>query len=164
MTLCFHPEAKISDKADIEDSTRGTKIIVGANSVIDSFVKVKPAGGSGDVEIGEHCQINSGCVIYTGNGVKLGNGVLVAANTVFAATNHAFTSREIPIFKQGHMPSKGGIVIDDDVWVGANCTILDGTKIGKGAIIAAGAVVRGELDAYGIYAGNPAVKIKDRPE
>jgi hypothetical protein len=44
---------------------RGTRIVIGALSSIDSFVKFKPAGGSGDVVIGERTTINSGCVLYT---------------------------------------------------------------------------------------------------
>ena len=46
------PQASVSRLADIEDSARGSRIVVGARSVIDSFVKVKPAGGTGDLTIG----------------------------------------------------------------------------------------------------------------
>ena len=63
----IHPSAKISNLCDLEDSTRGTKIFIGENCVVDSFVKIKPAGGSGDVLIGSFCYINSGCVFYSGN-------------------------------------------------------------------------------------------------
>jgi acetyltransferase-like isoleucine patch superfamily enzyme len=76
----IHPSARVSRLADIEDSVRGTRIVVGANSVIDSFVKVKPAGGGGDLVLGEHVVINSGCVLYTGNGIRIGNHVAIAAN------------------------------------------------------------------------------------
>lgn len=162
MTIEIHPDAKISTLADIEDSVRGTCIVIGPRSTIDSFVKIKPAGGSGGVFIGSDSKINSGCVIYTGNGVQIGNGVLVAANTTFASTNHVYERRDIPIFRQGH--AKGlGIIIEDDVWIGANCVILDGAYIGKGAIVAAGSVVRGKLESYCVYGGIPARKIKDRP-
>ncbi len=82
MLLDVHPTARISDKADIEQSTRGTRIVIGAYSVIDSFVKIKPAGGSGDLLIGERVTVNSGCVIYTGNGLVIGNDVAIAANCV----------------------------------------------------------------------------------
>ena len=58
MTLSIHPEARISPMADIEDSTRGTLIQIGAGSVVDSFVKFKPAGGAGDVLIGEVSTVN----------------------------------------------------------------------------------------------------------
>lgn len=150
------PTARVSELADIEESTRGTRIVVGAGSFIDSFVKIKPVGGSGDVMIGERSYINSGTVIYSGNGVRIGNGVLIAANCTFAASNHQFTRDDLPIANQGFMPSRGGILVEDDVWIGANCVLLDGTIIRQGAVVGAGMVVRHELGPYTIYAGNPA--------
>jgi acetyltransferase-like isoleucine patch superfamily enzyme len=151
----IHPTARISELADIEDSARGSRIVIGARCVIDSFVKIKPAGGSGDLVIGEDSVINSGCVLYTGNGIVLGRGVVVAGNCTFAPVNHEFSSRNVPIRCQGFKPSKGGIVIEDDVWIGANCVILDGAVLRQGCVIGAGSLVRGEVAAYSIQAGNP---------
>ncbi len=158
----IHPSARVSPLADIEDSTRGTLIRVGASSVIDSFVKIKPAGGSGDLIVCDHVTVNSGCVFYTGNGISIGNEVAIAANCTFAPVNHSFLDPDTSIIRQGFLPGKGGIVIEDDVWIGANCVILDGAVIRKGCVIGACSLVRGELDAYGVYAGNPLVKIKSR--
>lgn len=162
MTLEFHPTAKISDLADIEDSVRGTVIRIGARSVIDSFVKIKPAGGTGDVEIGENVTINSGCVIYTGNGLRIGNNVAVAANCTFAPVNHAFKDRETLIIEQGFQPSRGGITIGDDVWIGANCVFLDGAVVNTGCVIAAGTVVKETIPPHSIVAGNPLRTIGTR--
>jgi acetyltransferase-like isoleucine patch superfamily enzyme len=77
--------------------------------------------------------------------------------------NHAFERRDIPIAQQRFMASRGGVVIDDDVWIGAQSVLLDGTHIERGAIIAAGSVVRGRVPAYEIWGGVPAQRIKDRP-
>ena len=151
----IHPAARVSSLCDIEDSIRGSRIVVGARSTLDAFVKIKPAGGLGDLLIGEDCAINSGCVLYTGNGIVLGNGVAVAANCTFAPTNHGFTRRDLPIRQQGFLPSKGGIVVEDDVWIGANCVLLDGALLRRGCVIGAGSVVRGEIPAYSVQAGNP---------
>jgi len=151
----IHPTAKVSPLADIEDSVRGSLIAIGPKVMIDSFVKIKPAGGSGDVTIGERSFINSGCVLYTGHGIVIGKHVAIAANCTLAPVNHAFESRNQLITSQGFKPSKGGIVIEDDVWIGANCVILDGAVLRQGVVVAAGSIVRGELQAYGIYAGNP---------
>jgi virginiamycin A acetyltransferase len=153
--IVIHPTARVSPLADIEDSVRGTRIEVGEHSVIDSFVKVKPAGGVGDVVIGAWSVINSGCVLYTGNGLKIGNQVAIAANCTFAPVNHAYQDRSRPIREQGFLPSKGGIVIEDDVWIGANCVLLDGAVLRQGCVIAAGSVVRGEIEAYTVNAGQP---------
>lgn len=151
----IHPTAKVSRLADIEDSVRGNRIVVGPHSVIDSFVKVKPAGGSGDLIIGEHVVINAGCVLYTGNGIRIGNHVAIAANCTFAPVNHAYSQRRMLISKQGFLQSKGGIVIEDDVWIGANCVLLDGALLQQGCVVGAGAIVRRELEPYTIYAGQP---------
>ncbi|MFZ4287634.1 acyltransferase [Variovorax sp. HJSM1_2] len=153
--IVIHPTAKVSPLADIEDSVRGTRIEIGEHSAVDSFVKFKPAGGTGDLVIGAWTVINSGCVIYTGNGVKIGNQVAIAANCTFAPVNHAYQEKDRPIREQGFLPSKGGIVIEDDVWIGANCVLLDGAVLRQGCVIAAGSVVRGEIGAYTVNAGQP---------
>lgn len=156
--------ANISSLADIEDSIRGTIISIAARTVIDSFVKVKPAGGMGDLVIGEDCVINSGCVLYTGNGIHIGDRVAIAANCTFAPSNHEYKKRDLPIRAQGFKPSKGGIIVENDVWIGANCVVLDGAILREGCIIAAGSVVRGEIPAFSISGGNPLKLLAWREE
>ena len=160
--LIIDPSAIISPLADLERSVKGTLIQIGANSVVDAFVKIKPAGGTGDVVIGTSVYINSGTTIYTGHGVTIGNDTLIAANCTLAPTNHEFRDPETPIRLQGFQPSRGGIMIGRDVWIGANTVILDGAMIGDGCVIGAGSVVREKLPPYGIYAGTPLRKMSER--
>lgn len=160
--LRIDPTARISKLADIEESVRGTLIEVGPRVMIDSFVKIKPTGGIGEVVIGADTAINSGTVIYTGNGVRIGQGVAIAANCTLAPTNHAIADRGRMIKDQGFQPSKGGIVIEDDCWLGSGVVVLDGAILRKGCVIAAGSVVRGEVESYAIFAGTPAKKIGER--
>lgn len=155
----IHPTAKISKLADIEDSVRGSRITVSENAVIDAFVKIKPAGGTGDLFIGPESFVNSGCVFYTGNGIHIGHGVAIAANCTFAPTSHEYARRDTPIRQQEFRPGKGGIIIGDEVWIGANCVILDGARLGDGCVVAAASVVRGILEPFGIYGGNPIAKL-----
>lgn len=162
MTVFVDPSAQISPLAEIEQSQRGTCVRVGARSVIDSFVKIKPVGGSGDVVIGSQSYINSGCVLYSGHGIRIGNNVLIAANCTLAATNHAFEDTKRLIREQGFQTPRGGIVVDDDVWIGANCVLLDGAYIERGCVVAAGSVVRSRLAAYGLYGGAPVRLIRVR--
>ena len=103
--LIIAPSARISPLADIEESQRGSRIVIEDDVVIDAFVKIKPAGGSGDVVIGAGSVINSGCVFYTGNGIRIGRNVLIAANCTFAPTNHAFADPNRPIREQGFQPA-----------------------------------------------------------
>lgn len=156
------PRARVSALADIEQSTRGSHVAVDDDAMIDSFVKIKFAGGEGNVTIGSRCYLNSGVVIYSGHGVTLGKGVLVAANTTFAATNHAYERRDMTIIEQRFMPSRGGIVVEDDCWIGANCVLLDGTILRRGCVVAAGTIVRGEWPAYAVIGGQPAAILKYR--
>ena len=154
--------AQVSELADIEDSKRGSKIIIADHVIIDAFVKIKPAGGNGNLEIGKHSVLNSGCVLYLGNGVKIGAYCAIAANCTFAATNHEYRDRGKKIMDQGFMPSRGGIAIEDDVWIGASTVLLDGSVVGEGSIIGAGSVVNSTIPPYSIAIGNPARVIKTR--
>jgi acetyltransferase-like isoleucine patch superfamily enzyme len=153
--LEISPSAKISPLAHIEDSERGTRIVIGDNVMIDSFVRIKPVGGSGDIRIGNDCFINSGTVIFSGNGVDIGEWVLIAPNCTLAPVNHAYMDKGVTIRHQGFLPSKGGIRIERDVWIGANSVILDGAVLREGCVIGAGAVVAGEIEPYSINVGNP---------
>jgi virginiamycin A acetyltransferase len=160
--LVINPSARVSPLADLEDSVRGSRIEIGPDVVIDSFVKIKAAGGMGDVFIGAGSQINSGCVLYTGNGITIGSNVLVAANCTFAPANHAYQDRERLIRDQRFLPSRGGIVVEDDVWIGSNSVLLDGAVVRRGAVIGAGSLVRGTVEAYKVVAGSPLRVIGQR--
>ncbi len=162
--LVISEKASISPLADIEDSVRGSKIVIEDGAVIDSFVKIKPAGGTGDVRIGRNCSINSGVVIYIGNGIAIGDDVAIGANSTLAPTNHEFRSRDLPIREQRFLASRGGIVIEDDVWIGANVVVLDGAILRRGCVVGAASLVRGELPPYSINYGSPATTVGFRGE
>lgn len=154
----------IADTSIIHRSKRGNRIVLGKHTQIYDHVVVRCVGGGGDIIIGEHCYINPGCVLYSGNGIRFGNYVLLAPGVKVVPSNHAFDSRKTVIRHQGFMKSKGGVVIEDDVWVGANAVLLDGAHVGRGAIVAAGAVVSGHVPAFEIWGGVPARKLRDRPK
>lgn len=156
--LKISTNAMVSELADIEDSKRGTSIVIEDRVFIDSFVRIRPVGGKGDIRIGKDSFINSGTVIFSGNGVIIGESVLIAPNCSLVPANHAFADRKKRIKDQGFLNSKGGIIIEDDVWIGANCTILDGAILRKGCVIGAGSLVRGEIEAFSVNSGNPLRK------
>lgn len=157
--LIISNHAKVSQLADIEPSKRGTKIVIEDGVMIDSFVKIKATGGLGDIIIGPESYINSGCVLYSGNGIKIGRDVLIAANCTLAPVNHEFRSRKKTIKEQRFMESRGGIIIEDDVWIGANSVILDGSILRKGCVVGANSLVSGELESYSINVGSPVRKV-----
>lgn len=161
MANIFHKDAKISALSSIEISNRGTNTIIGAFSVLDDFVKIKHVAGNRDVVIGSKTYINSCTVIYSGNGVIIGDNVLIGPNCSIVPVNHVFERLDIVIREQGY-EDKGGILIEDDVWLGANVTVLDGVTIGKGCVIGAGSVVTKSLEPFSVCIGNPAKIVKKR--
>lgn len=104
--------------------------------------------------IGRNTVINSGCVIYTGNGIQIGEEVAIAANCVLAPVNHEYQAKSRLIREQRFRPSKGGIVIEDDVWIGAGCILFDGSILRKGCVIGAMSLVRGEIPEHSVYGSN----------
>jgi acetyltransferase-like isoleucine patch superfamily enzyme len=158
----FHPSAVIHEAALIDVSSRGTHTYIGEGSVLDAWVRIKHVGGIGDVRIGRNSYLNSGCVLYSGNGIEIGDDVLIGPNCSLVPVNHAFATRSMPIRLQRFQASRGGLVIANDVWLGAGVTVLDGARIASGCVIAAGSVVAGATEAFGIYAGTPARLIRMR--
>lgn len=155
MTNYFDENAKISDQAIIDISTKNTHTYVGEGSEIDALVRIKHVGGKEDIIIGKNVYLNSGTVLYSGNGITIGDNVLIGPNCSLTPVNHEYRDKNQLIKNQGFMKSKGGIKIEDDVWIGAGVTILDGTFIKKGAIIGANSLVKGVIESYSINVGVP---------
>ncbi len=110
--------------------------------------------------IGNHVLINAYSIIGAQSGISIGNYVMLGYNVNLATVNHKYTNPKLPIKKQGEYGAP--ISIEDDVWIGANVTILPGITIGKGAIIGANSVVTKNIKPYSIAAGIPARHIKYR--
>jgi acetyltransferase-like isoleucine patch superfamily enzyme len=156
MTNFFDKNSKISKLASIEISKKNTKIVIGAFSVIDDFVKIKCVGGGGDIIIGKYVYINSGTVLYSGNGIEIGDNTLIGPNCSIIPVNHEFKNKKKLIREQGFQGTKNGVKIEDDVWFGANVVILDGAVIRKGSVIGANSLVNSETEAYSINFGSPS--------
>lgn len=108
------------------------------------------------ITIGDGFAANANVMINArGRGeIIIGNNVLIGPNVVLRSNNHIISNLEIPISSQGM--TEGTIVIEDDVWIGSNSVILPDVLIGKGAIVAAGAVVTKSIPPYTIVGGVPA--------
>ena len=116
----------------------------------------------GKLELGENSRIGPFSVVFTGQkGIKIGRDVMIAPHCVIAAGNYNFKQIEKPMVKAKSF-TKGPIIIEDDVWIGANCTVTDGVKIGTGAVIGANSVVNKDVKPYDIVAGNPIKVISNR--
>ena len=107
-----------------------------------------------NITVGENVFINACCHFQDHGGVTLGDGCQIGHNVVFATLNHGLSPEERPI------TYPAPIVLERNVWVGSNSTILQGVTIGDNAIIAAGAVVTKDVPADTIVGGVPAKFIK----
>lgn len=136
----------------------GGNITIGDNCEIRDFVQMTTYGG--DIKIGNNCSLNYFCVLYGTGGLKIGDDVRIATHTVMVPANHSFSDLSKPIRLQP--VKKSGIIINNDVWIGASCQILDGVIIEEGSIIGAGSVVNKKVEKYSVYAGVPAKFIKKR--
>jgi acetyltransferase-like isoleucine patch superfamily enzyme len=86
--------------------------------------------------------------------------VICGPRVSFHAENHVYTDPDTPIRLQG--VTRRGIVVEDDCWIGAGSMILDGVRISRGCVVAAGAVVTRDVPPYSVVAGVPARVIKSR--
>ncbi|MGB4589434.1 MAG: DapH/DapD/GlmU-related protein [Clostridiaceae bacterium] len=107
-----------------------------------------------NIRIGKNVFINSGCRFQDQGGIAIGNGVLIGHNVVLATLNHDIDPNRRSVIH----PSP--ISIGNNVWIGANATVLPGVTIGDGAIIAAGAVVNRDVSVNTIVGGVPARLLK----
>ncbi len=92
--------------------------------------------------------------------IRIGSNVAIGPMTVIQGANHRFDRLDIPITEQGHVESS--VIIEDDVWISAHVTILPGSHIHSGAVVGAGAVVRGEVPPLAVVGGVPARVLKYR--
>lgn len=110
-----------------------------------------------NISIGKNVFFNSGCKFQDQGGIEIGDGCLLGHNTVIATINHDLDPRNNR--RNHYAPVKLG----RNVWVGSNVTILSGVSIGDWSVIAAGAVVTKDVEAYSIVGGVPAKFLKTVP-
>jgi acetyltransferase-like isoleucine patch superfamily enzyme len=112
-----------------------------------------------DLVAGPYSFINIDCEV--GQGVTMGKYVMLAPEVWVVGNDHRFDVPGVPIIFAGR-PEMKKTLIEDDVWIGNGAMILAGVRIGRGAVIAARAVVTKDVPAYEIWGGVPARKIGER--
>lgn len=117
----------------------------------------------GRMVIGNNCNFGEYTHITTINRIEIGNGVLTGRFVVITDNTHGREDySDIDLRpEEREVTSKGPTIIEDNVWLGDKAAILPGVRIGKGAVIAANAVVTKDIPAFTIAAGVPARVIKE---
>lgn len=134
-------------------------VVLGDDVTIGRFASIRPSSYYG-VDIGEGLSVGSGSAIgaYAWIGasgfVEIGRDVLLGPRVSILPENHVFADVERPIKEQGVV--RDGVVIEDDCWIGSNVAILAGVRIGRGSVVAAGAVVTKDVPPGAVVGGVPA--------
>lgn len=121
----------------------------------------------GKVTIGSGSSISNNCFLNggkteRGGGIYIGSKVMIAPNNIVVAFSHGYHDLNTTMIDQPWFYEP--IYIEDDVWIGANCTIMHGVRIGKGSIVSANSVVNKDIKPYSIVRGVPARVIGSRLE
>jgi len=158
-------DVTISDGGYIR-SARPDTVRIGSNTNIHMGFWLDCGGdqaATGFLQIGDNCLLQPYVAMNGGGaGISIGNDVLCGQMVSIHAGNHVFSDPERLIREQG--TTHKGVVIEDDCWISAKVTILDGVTIGRGSIIGAGAVVTRSLPPLSIAVGNPARILRMRGE
>ncbi len=131
-----------------------SRLRVGQGSFIAAGALVREAS----LTMGDFSSVNSEC--YLQGPISIGNYVRIAPHVNIIAMNHSFADTSLPICRQPL--SHKGITIEDDVWLGAGVSVLDGVRVGAHSIVGAGAVVTKDIPPWSIAVGNPARAVRSR--
>lgn len=164
----FHNELEldhnvfIGERVVIYQAQNGGAVKIGGRTHIHREIIIE-TGDGGSLIIGNDTHIQPRCQFsaYKGS-IIIGSNVQIAPFCAFYPYNHRFESNKA-IMDQS-LFTKGGIVIEDDAWIGVGAIVLDGVRIGKGAVVGAGSVVSDNIPDDSIAAGVPARVVKMRKD
>lgn len=139
----------------------GKDVTVMANAEIVVFKHAKHSSKLGRLKIGDNVVITTGVnVRAAGGSIVIGENSGVGELSVLVAANHSVKKGDLYLQSQWD-ENKTDVILGNNVWVGANCSLLPGTRIGDNSVLAAGSVVSKEIPANEIWGGVPARKIRD---
>jgi galactoside O-acetyltransferase len=153
----------------------GTRFAISSGVLITGFPSVQVdddvaigrgsmlyAHDSDGIRLGNGASIGQDVIISSADGgrIDIGDQVLIGPRAILIAANHDYERTDTPIILQGHVAKP--ITIESDVWIGANCVVVGGVTIGRGSVVAAGAVVTKDVPPMEVWGGVPAKFIKRR--
>jgi acetyltransferase-like isoleucine patch superfamily enzyme len=158
------PQAKISADVRLLAFEDG-RIELGAGTTLSEGTVLSCGdadNGFGDIAIGDGTWVGQYNNLRAGGGrIQVGRNCLISQFCTLVATNHRI-ERAAPIQTQGAAVDRRGVVLGDDVWLGAGTAVMPGVRIGDGAVVGANAVVTRDVPAYEIWGGVPARRIGER--
>ncbi|WP_291733471.1 DapH/DapD/GlmU-related protein [Leisingera sp. F5] len=149
----------IDDGVFFDIKSDAAAVTLGARSQIMHGAHFE-TGYSGHITLGDDCYVGAFAILNGYGGLEIGNNALIAGHCHIVSGNHCFADLSQPMNSQGIAGQ--GIIIEDDVWLGAGVKVLDGIRIGRGSIVSAGAVVTRDVPPCSIMGGVPAKLIRQR--
>lgn len=113
------------------------------------------------IVVGDRVFLGAGCEFNVRKRIEIGADCLIASGCKFIDHDHGMSRRDLPMNQQSG-GAEAAIVLENDVWLGANAVVLKGVRIGRGAIVAAGAVVTKSIPEFEIWGGVPARRLAER--
>jgi maltose O-acetyltransferase len=134
---------------------------LGTNTVVQQGLRMT---NPEKISIGSNCNFGQGAFLTGGGGIRIGDWVGLGPDAKIWSVNHRFDNPDVPWMCQDW--ERNEVVIEDDVWLGANVFVMPGVRIGKGAIVSAGSIVSKSVPPFAIVVGNPGrvVGWRKRPE
>jgi acetyltransferase-like isoleucine patch superfamily enzyme len=153
----------IEDNVTI-DALSNNGVRLGNNVTIARYSTIQCTGvireiGVG-VEIGDNSAVGAYSFLGGQGGIKIGQNVIMGPKVNIFSENHNFDQLDIPIRLQP--TTRKGVVVEDNCWIGANSTIVDGVTVHSGCVVAAGSVVTKDVPSNTIVGGVPAKVIRQR--
>lgn len=170
-TILFAHKISIGKAVTIEDNVEinalskngviiGNNVTIKKNSIIECTGVIRELGEG--IIIGNNVGISQGAFIQVRGSVIIGSNVMFGPHVSIFSENHSIENSELLLIEQPSI--RRGVTIEDNVWIGANSTILDGVTIGTGSVIAAGSIVTKDIPPYSVAAGVPALVKRNRKE
>lgn len=150
----FHIGENVTLGFKVGNITGGERLLVSPDTKIFT--------NTGKIFFGKNIFINFGCFISADRSrIDIGDNTIIGPGVTIWGSNHRYKDKNVIVREQGYDCKR--VIIGNDVWIGANVTILPGAKIGEGVVVGAGSVVTGkEILPYSIVAGIPARRIAER--
>jgi len=133
--------------------------MVGPDAVIKTGAHLCPCNANAKISIGARTTIGFHTFLYASAEIAIGQDCMIAPFVYIVDSDHGI-ERHIPMNRQTNVARR--IEIGSDVWIGAHAVVLNGVRVGDGAVIAAGAVVRSDVAPYTVVGGVPARPIGER--
>jgi acetyltransferase-like isoleucine patch superfamily enzyme len=137
----------------------GASTTIGPNALLSVVTEHLGDRFEPRLSIGERCSIGQNFVVGCIDEVTIGDDVLISSNVFVGDCIHGYFDVDIPVIAQA-LQARGAVAIEDGAFLGISSVILPGVRIGRNAVVGAGAVVTSDVAPFTVVVGNPAHEVR----